>query len=209
MNKSVLKWSLIGDLNRAIKLNKFRRAWRKANLHNGTRAMNIFFHGLENISVGRYTYGDLTVIRSAATSKLKIGDFVSIAPEVSFVLDSEHSLKTLSTFPFKANVLGVTEPEAGTHGDIIVSDDVWIGYRATIMSGVTIGQGAVVAAGALVTRDVPPYAIVGGVPAKVINYRFNEETIKELEKVDFSKFDKEYVANNIDKLYTIIDENRS
>ena len=74
-----------------------------------------------------------------------------------------------------------------TNGDIVVGDDVWVGQRAIIMSGVNIGQGAVIGAGAIVTKNVPPYAIVGGIPAKVIRYRFSEELIQELLKIDYSK----------------------
>ncbi len=91
--------------------------------------------------------------------------------------------------------------EAKTKGDIIVDDDVWIGYGATILSGVHIGQGAVVAAGAVVSKDVPPYAIVGGVPAKVIKYRFNQEMIHELLNVDYSKLTKKMVEEHVGDLY--------
>ena len=93
-------------------------------------------------------------------------------------------------------------------GDITVDNDVWIGYGATIMSGVHIGQGAIVAAGAVVTKDVPPYAIVGGVPAKVIKYRFEPELIKELLKIDYSKLTKEKVEKHIDDLYAELKDKR-
>lgn len=79
----------------------------------------------------------------------------------------------------------------------MIKDDVWIGAQATIMSGVTIGQGAVIGAKALVTKDVPPYAIVGGVPAKVIKYRFEKEIIDELLKIDFSKLDYKVIKEHI------------
>lgn len=78
---------------------------------------------------------------------------------------------------------------------------MWIGYGATIMSGVHIGQGAVVAARAVVTKDIPPYAIVGGVPATIIKYRFPVEMIRELERIDYSKLTKEIVAEHINELY--------
>lgn len=87
------------------------------------------------------------------------------------------------------------EREAGSKGNIVIKDDVWIGQNAIICSGVTVGQGAVVAAGAVVTKDVEPYAIVGGNPAKFIKYRLDESLRKKLEKTDvaalFDKFTKE------------------
>lgn len=83
------------------------------------------------------------------------------------------------------------EWETQAKGNIIVNDDVWIGDSALILSGVEIGQGAVIAAGAVVTEDVPPYAVVGGVPAKVIKYRFRDDVIKELVKIDYAKVDRE------------------
>ena len=98
--------------------------------------------------------------------------------------------------------------EAMSKGDITVDNDVWIGYGATIMSGVHIGQGAIVAAGAVVTKDVLPYAIVGGVPAKVIKYRFEPELIKELLKIDYSKLTKEKVEKHIDDLYAELKDKR-
>lgn len=90
--------------------------------------------------------------------------------------------------------------EAISKGDIIV-DDVWFGGDATIMSGVHIGKGAVIAAGAVVTKDVPPYAIVGGVPAKIIKYRFNENVIKKIIKIDFNKLTIDKVRKNKDLFY--------
>jgi serine acetyltransferase len=94
--------------------------------------------------------------------------------------------------------------EAFSKGNIVIDDDVWIGYGVTILSGVHIGQGAVVAAGAVVTKDVPPYAIVGGVPAKIIKYRFSPEIIEELMKIDYSKLEEDDIKNHIDDLYSEI-----
>lgn len=93
------------------------------------------------------------------------------------------------------------ESQPYAKGDIIVEDDAWIGYGAAILSGVHIGQGAVVAADSIVTKDVPPYAIVGGVPAKVIKYRFAPEMIAELMKVDYSRLDRSAIEQHVDDLY--------
>ena len=96
---------------------------------------------------------------------------------------------------------GGEKQEAISKGDIILEDDVWIGQRAMIMSGIRIGQGAVVAAGAVVTKDVPPYAIVGGVPAKVIRYRFAPELTQELMKIDYNRLDRKQILEHMEELY--------
>ena len=93
-----------------------------------------------------------------------------------------HRMDWVSTFPFyfQANIFKSSKNAYEKVGDTVIGDDVWIGSEAMIMAGVTIGSGAVVAARAVVTKDVPPYAVVGGNPAQVIKYRFDEETIAKL-----------------------------
>ena len=91
--------------------------------------------------------------------------------------------------------------EGTSKGDIVLEDDVWIGYRATVLSGVRIGQGAVVAAGSVVTQDVPAYAIVGGVPAKVLRYRFPEQVRQALLACDLSQLDNEMIRQHVHQLY--------
>ena len=183
-----------------IELN-IKNDWRNKNSHNKTELVFPYVN-YQCIHVGKDTYGPISAIIASPVSHLYIGNFCSIASEVSFVVAADHSTHNISTYPFRSLCLNKEQGEAVTKGDIIVDDDVWIGYRATVLSGVHIGKGAIVAAGAVVTKDVPPYAIVGGVPAKIIGYRFEEEMRNELLKVDFSKLDGEMIKNNIDKLYT-------
>ena len=102
-------------------------------------------------------------------------------------------------YPFKT-MMGFNGNDATSKGDIVLEDDVWIGCNAVILSGVHIGQGAVVAAGAVVTKDIPAYAVVAGNPAHIIKYRFDKEYIDELLKIDFSKIDKNIVKYN-EKLF--------
>ena len=122
--------------------------------------------------------------------RLIIGKFCSIACGAKFLFNSaNHKMTSLSTYTFplffeewglkKENVAQAWDQK----GDIIIGNDVWIGYEAVILPGVTIGDGAVIGCRAVVTKDVPPYTIVGGVPAKPIRKRFDEETIKELQKI--------------------------
>lgn len=120
--------------------------------------------------------------------KLLVGRFCSIGCGARFLFNSaNHTLGSLSTYPFPifwGEQWGIDKSEVASawdnKGDIVVGNDVWIGYEAVIMAGVHIGDGAVVATRAVVTRDVPPYAVVGGVPAKVIKYRFEADTVKRL-----------------------------
>lgn len=190
---------MIKKILKLLELYFFKKKWRKKNKHNFTFAQNIF--PIEIVEVGKYSYGPLN-IRSwdAKNEKLVIGNFVSIAEDVLFLLGGNHNIETFSTYPFKVMLLG-EEKEAWSKGPIIVEDDVWIGTRVIILSGIRIGQGAIIGAGSVVTKDVPPYAIVGGDPARVIKYRFDEETVKQLIKIDFSRISKEFVLNNIDLLY--------
>lgn len=159
------------------------------------------------LNIGKHTYGfvlsNVEHYSADENIKLSIGDYCSIGPNVRFIVASEHPYKALSTYPFKVKMLGY-EFEASSKGSIIVKDDVWIGLNSVILSGVTIGQGAIVAAGSIVTKDVPPYAIVAGNPAKIIKYRFEPEVIEKLIKFDFSKLTDEKVKYLGESLYTEI-----
>ena len=139
--------------------------------------------------------------------RLIIGKFCSIACGARFILNSaNHTLKSLSTYPFplffeeweldRKNVARSWDNK----GDIVIGNDVWIGYEAIILSGVTIGDGAIIASRAVVTEDVPPYTIVGGVPAKAIRKRFSEQTISHLLKIKWWDWTKERIAQNIDAI---------
>ena len=120
--------------------------------------------------------------------RLIIGKFCSIACGAKFLFNcANHTLKSLSTytFPLFYEDWGLEKSDVATawdnKGDIVIGNDVWIGYEAVIMAGVHIGNGAIIAARAVVTKDVPPYTIVGGVPARPIRKRFDEEVIQKLE----------------------------
>lgn len=185
-----------------LKLKIFHRLFRLRNRHNLVCVVNMC--DMNRVQVGRKSYGAISVIDfSSADTKLIIGNYCSIAGGTTFLLGGEHNLGTISTYPFKVRLFG-EEREAGSKGDIVIKDDVWIGQNAIICSGVTVGQGAVVAAGAVVTKHVEPYAIVGGNPAKFIKYRLDESLRKKLEKIDvaalFDKFTKEDMTAVYEKL---------
>lgn len=136
--------------------------------------------------------------------RLVIGKFCSIACGAKFLFNSaNHAMSSLSTYPFP---LFFEEWELGMEnvtdawdnkGDIIIGNDVWIGYEAVIMAGVTIGDGAVIGSRAVVTKDVPAYTVVGGVPAKPIKKRFSEETVSLLLESKWWDWPKEEIKRNI------------
>lgn len=136
--------------------------------------------------------------------RLIIGKFCSIACGVKFIFTSaNHKLDSLSTYPFplffeeweldKKNVTDSWDNK----GDIVIGNDVWIGYEAVVMQGVKIGDGAIIGARAVVTKDVPPYTIVGGVPAKPIRKRFSDDVISRLLEIKWWEWPYEKIKENI------------
>lgn len=188
-----------------FKLLVYRKKWCLKNKHNFTTVKNCFNQSI--VSVGNGTYGELNVIPFGnSNEKLVIGNYCSIAPNCTFLLGGEHEYKTLSTYPFK-NKYNNGINEAKTKGPIMVEDDVWIGFNSLILSGVTIHKGAIVAAGSVVTKDIPPYAIVGGNPAKVIKFRFDKFLCEELADIDYSSLDRKFIKKNMKLLNLEITKN--
>ncbi|MGA2240728.1 MAG: CatB-related O-acetyltransferase [Verrucomicrobiota bacterium] len=139
----------------------------------------------ERFVVGRGTYGEPVVLHWGESTTLKVGSFCSIGGGVTIFLGGNHRTDWITTYPFcmfrdsAKTIVG----HPSTRGDVIIGHDVWIGNGATILSGVHIGNGAVIGACSVVTRDVPSYGIVAGNPAKLIRLRFKEDEIKCLEEL--------------------------
>ena len=136
--------------------------------------------------------------------KLIIGKFCSIACGAKFLFTSgNHALQSLSTytFPIFFEEWGLDPKDIcrawDNKGDIVIGSDVWIGYEAVILSGVTIGDGAIIGTRAVVTKDVPPYTIVGGIPARPIRKRFDEKTIEKLEALRWWDWDEEKLRRSL------------
>jgi acetyltransferase-like isoleucine patch superfamily enzyme len=137
----------------------------------------------------RYNIGDYTYGKPRVASRTQVRIF----------LGSEHRMDWVSTYPFLIFLEDAKNIHfhPATKGDVIIGNDVWIGYGVTILSGVTIGDGAVIGACSVVTKDVPPYAIAGGNPARIVRYRFDEETIKKLLEIRWWNWPDHKIRENI------------
>ena len=173
--------------------------WRLLNRNNNTYIKTLF--PFNKVKVGRYTYGPLHIYSWGHPDEfLNIGSYCSIAPGVHFLLSGNHPINGLLSFPVKY-FYGRRGCECLCKGKIEVGHDVWIGMGASIVSGVSIGNGAVIAANSMVVKDIPAYAIVAGNPAKIVKYRFSESNIKRLQEINFDKLDVEFLLKNLSLVY--------
>jgi len=151
----------------------------------------------------KYTYGveNINVLWPNSDAKLEIGNFCSIANNVTVYLGGNHRTDWVTTYPFghiNQDIFhhsGLGHPV--TKGDVIIGNDVWIGANVTIMSGVTIGDGAVIANNSHLVKDVEPYSLIGGNPARLIKYRFSKEQIEKLTKIKWWNWDDDRINKNI------------
>ena len=149
--------------------------------------------------IGRGTFGDPAVLGEFAS--LEIGSFTSIATGVTILLGGEHHTDWVTT-SILARYMGTIEErkryfQNGAKGDVRIGSDVWIGLGATILSGVTIGHGAVIGARAVVAKDVPPYAVAVGNPARVVHYRFDGRTVERLLAVSWWDRSDEWIKEHL------------
>lgn len=190
---------MMGEWKKRWRLMAFRRQWRRLNPHNRTEAGTVFDPA--KVAVGNFTYGRLNVVDSHyANERLELGHFCSLAGDVRFFLAGNHFVERPTTFPVRGLLTGQRGGDGYSKGPILVGSDVWIGYGAMILSGVKIGQGAVIGAGSVVAKDVPPYAIVAGNRAALVKFRFPDDLIAELLKLDFSRWTKELCARYVEVL---------
>lgn len=194
----VIKYRISGKVNYL----KFRIQWFQKNTHNYTKVRSVF---PDIVEVGKETYGAIDVRYFGNPNEhLTIGNYCSIADDVLFLTGGNHTIDTFSQFPFDAYYNTGVKHVTPTKGPIVVGDDVWIGYGATILSGVTIGQGAIIGARSVVAKDVPPYAIYVG--NRVVKYRFSREIVDKIIKFDYAKLTPEDIENNSDLLNVEVDE---
>jgi acetyltransferase-like isoleucine patch superfamily enzyme len=190
----------------AVDVNPFSRRRKRPAISRKVEYTRDVLKG-NNYEIGEFTYGIPTVFAGFLHPevKLKIGRFCSIAEGVTIYLGGSHRTNLVTTYPFgafpddwpKAEQLRYEDVGAVSRGDVVIGNDVWIGHRASILSGVTIGDGAVIGAESVVVNDVQPYSIVAGNPARLIRKRFDEETIRKLSELKWWDWPIEKIGNNL------------
>ena len=161
------------------------RIWGRLTGRAGKPGVAMLQDTLTQYRVGHGSYGGLSVLDFGEGAMLHIGAYCSFAEDTQVFLGGEHRMDWVTTYPFSAldrRFSGI-KGHPKTRGDVRIGNDVWVGREAIILSGVTIGDGAVVGARAMVTRNVPPYAIVAGNPASVVRTRFSPEIVARLQAV--------------------------
>ena len=155
-----------------------------------------------NVHIGEFTYGEPEIFIWTNKYHVFIGKYSSIENNVKIIVDGNHNTDWISSYPFGELISGV--PKNPGHpvgkGDILIGNDVWIGYGAIILPGVKIGDGAVIGAGSVVTKKIDDYEIVAGNPAKHIRYRFSKEKIEILKKIKWWDWPVEKIKENADIL---------
>lgn len=149
--------------------------------------------------IGEFTYGKPKILFENEESNLILGKYCSIAEDVTVFLGGNHRVDWVTTYPF--NILNKDfaniEKHSATKGNVEIGNDVWIGFKSTILSGVKIADGAVIAACSVVTKDIGPYEIWGGNPARFIKNRFTDNQIQKLLEIQWWNWDDNKVRNNM------------
>jgi acetyltransferase-like isoleucine patch superfamily enzyme len=176
-------------------------------LKNTTRRENIKkLIANKRLTIGRNTYGyyNLKIYEyKGSLSKINIGNFTSIAPEVTIITGGIHPINTVTQFPIRAFFKMEGAYKDGnpyTKGDISIGSDVWIGTGVTILSGVSIGDGSIIYCNTLVNKSIPPFSIVGGIPCRIIGYRFSEQQRQELLELKWWEWTDEKVKYFVNEL---------
>lgn len=196
-SENIVKFLVDNKTLRRIPLYRFFSTYIKY------RDYNKFLNNV--VEVGEYTNCDPLILAVSDKYKVKIGKFCSIGGGVSIISSSAHRAEWITTFPFiqletdfvKSHFKHYNEKNiVSSKGNVIIGNDVWIGINTTIMSGVTIGDGAIIGANSVVTKDVEDYEVVAGNPAKHIKYRFKKSEIIELKKIKWWNWPLDKIMDN-------------
>jgi virginiamycin A acetyltransferase len=190
------RWAALPDWLRGGKMGKWVNPQNLTRIH---LAHLIQRHGYH---IGGHSYGRPKLRFPGGTARLQIGRFCSIADGVEIMLGGNHRMDWITTYPFPefGSTWSLASPRNDhqtTRGDVTIGHDVWLGSQCMILSGVSIGHGAVVGARAVVTRNVPPYAIVAGNPARIIRMRFDEAQVTAVLKMAWWDWPREKIEANL------------
>lgn len=161
---------------------------------------------LADYDIGRYSWGHLTVSSRGPGTTLSVGQFCSFAAGTHIVLGGEHRADFVSTYrfpayaPFNETHRHLADATSVTKGGVVIGNDVWLGHQTLVLSGVTIGDGAIIGAGSVVRHDIPPYAIVAGNPARVAGFRFPPEQVEALLRIRWWDWPLERISRHLDTL---------
>lgn len=161
---------------------------------------------LADYDIGRYSWGHLTVSSRGPGTTLEVGQFCSFAYGTHIVLGGEHRADYVSTYrfpayaPFNETHRHLADATSVSKGGVVVGNDVWLGHQTLVLSGVTIGDGAIVGAGSVVRHDIPPYAIVAGNPARVAGFRFPPEQIEALLRIKWWDWPIDRISLHLDTI---------
>lgn len=194
-------------ISNTVKLNRVHLKGKIIIEDNAKIVGGVYISG--NVEIGRHTsINGPNVDIYAKINKVTIGNFCSIARNVS-IQEFNHNFNNLSTYLISKNILKSSgEEDLSSKGEIIIGNDVWIGAHSVILSGVTIGDGAIIAANTVVTKDVPAFAIIGGNPSKVLKYRFDDLIIEEILKLNWWNWSDDKIKENISLFRNGIDINK-
>ena len=207
---------MITRIKQILKCYLLEKKFRQKNKHNNIKLklLNHYPIPIDSFEIDYYSYGKLNVISFGhPLEKLKVGRFCSIAPNCTFILSGEHKKDCLLTYPTNSLLFRLENNNLLCKGEIIVEDDVWLGYGVTILSGVTIGKGSIIGAGTVISKNIEPYSIVVGNPCRVIKKRFSDEIIEKLLSIDYKEINlnsikqiqnEEISDNNIDNIISMI-----
>lgn len=163
-------------------------------MEEGILKVGLNTYGIQHINIDSY---------KGSEAKVTIGKYCSIAPNFKVITGGIHPIDWVSSFPhrIKLNMVGkYTDGMPQTKGNIEIGNEVWIGTNVTILSGVNIGHGAIILSGSVVTKNVEPYSIIGGVPAKILRKRFDDIQIKKLLEINWWDWEEEKIRENVSLL---------
>ena len=187
-----------------LQINDYKNIARNVTQSLEIKEINITCPAYHVATMGRRSYFEGTGFLFTPPAHLILGNYVSVADDTVFIVNADHDCDSVANYPmFRVgedfhNPFRQDDFVKPRHCQLILGNDVWIGTGATVMGGITVGNGAIIAAGSVITKDVPPYAVVGGNPARILKYRFATDICKKLDTIKWWNWDEDKIRANAD-----------